>query len=260
MLRTTTNDKSTTDGNIKVAWNGYLEQLGFGLHDLDNQAIPCINDQSTNSRVCGAQLLCSDNIRSINHMENFQLAPSFFHVQLNLIWAILHVHCGSIEDTGGMQYYISLLGRVRLGAEHPDYRTLVSFTMQVLVGNTLLYWETVSKTCLTALAEAKPTFREMKSLTTNIYHTYVSSSAPHQISGVDSESEDSILCNIILLNHDLLIFYKLDLTISSGDFGRVEIFLSTLIMIFAGAGCKNYTMELLHFIQNLKKNWTSEFA
>src|SRR6267154_872911 len=39
VLRTTTNDESTTDGNIKVARNAYLlEQLGFGLHDLDNQA------------------------------------------------------------------------------------------------------------------------------------------------------------------------------------------------------------------------------
>lgn len=44
-----------------------------------------------------------------------------------------------------MQYYILLLGRVRLGAEHPDYHTLVSFTTQILIGHILLYWEMVSK-------------------------------------------------------------------------------------------------------------------
>ncbi|KAG1860249.1 hypothetical protein DFJ58DRAFT_619274, partial [Suillus subalutaceus] len=103
--------------------------------------------------------------------------------------------------------------------EHPDYCTLVSFATQVLIGNTFLYWETVSKTCLAALTEAKPTFREMKSFATSIYHTYVSSSALHQILVVDPENEDSILRNIILLNCDLLIFYELDLTILSGDFG-----------------------------------------
>ncbi|KAG1898294.1 uncharacterized protein F5891DRAFT_955809, partial [Suillus fuscotomentosus] len=66
--------------------------------------------------------------------------------------------------------------------------------------------------------------------------------------------------NIILLNCDLLIFYKLDLAVSLGDFGWVEIFLGTLTMMFAGAGCKNYTTEFLHFIQNLKKNWTPQFV
>ncbi|KAG1762230.1 hypothetical protein EDD22DRAFT_778698, partial [Suillus occidentalis] len=60
--------------------------------------------------------------------------------------------------------------------------------------------------------------------------------------------------NIILLNHNLLIFYKLDLAISSGDFTWVEIFLGTLTMMFAGAGYKNYTTKFLHFIQNIKKN------
>ncbi|KAG1892814.1 hypothetical protein F4604DRAFT_1540661, partial [Suillus subluteus] len=64
---------------------------------------------------------------------------------------------------------------------------------------------------------------------------------------------DGVLRNIILLNRDLLIFYERYLAVSSGDFGRVENFLSALTMIFAGAGCKNYTGELLQFIQNLKK-------
>ncbi|KAG1890080.1 hypothetical protein F4604DRAFT_1568526 [Suillus subluteus] len=75
----------------------------------------------------------------------------------------------------------------------------------------------------------------------------MSSSAFREISGVGPESEDGVLRNIILL-----IFYELDLAVSSGDFGCVEIFLGALTMIFAGAGCKNYTGELLQFIQNLK--------
>lgn len=113
---------------------------------------------------------------------------------------------------------------------------------------------------LAALAEAKPTFEEMRSFTTNIYNTYILASALHEVSGVDAKSKDAVLRNIILLNHDLLLFYEFDLAVSSGDFGHVEIFLSVLTMIFAGAGCKYYTGKLLHFIQNLKKNWTANFA
>ncbi|KAG2047582.1 hypothetical protein BDR06DRAFT_897087, partial [Suillus hirtellus] len=226
VLRTTTTDESTTDGNIKVARNVYIDQLV-----------------------------------SINQMENFQLAPGLFHAQLNLIWAILHIHRGSLEEIRGLQYYISLLDRVRLGAEHPDYHTLVSLATQVLVGHILLYWEIVSGMSLAALADRKSTAEELKVFASKIYHTYVSAHAVEDVSGQpDPEIQDRVLRNIILLNRDLLIFYKLDLAISSGDFGRVEIFLGTLTMMFAGARCKNYTTELLHFIQNLNKVWTSNFA
>jgi hypothetical protein len=261
VLRTTTTDESTTDGNIKVARNVYIDQLAFDINDPNNQAIPSINDQSTNARVRSAQLLRSDDVGSINRMENFQLAPGLFHAQLNLIWAILHIHRGSLEEIGGLQYYISLLGRVRLGAEHPDYRTLISLATQVLVGHILLYWEIVSGMSLAALADRKSTAEELKVFASKIYHTYVSARAVEDVSGQpDPEIQDRVLRNIILLNRDLLIFYELDLAISSGDFGRVEIFLGTLTMMFAGAGCKNYTTELLHFIQNLNKVWTSNFA
>jgi hypothetical protein len=66
--------------------------------------------------------------------------------------------------------------------------------------------------------------------------------------------------NTILLNRDFLMFFELSSAISSGDFGRVEILMGTLTMMFAGAGCKNYMTELLHFMQNLKHVWTAKFA
>ncbi|KAG2155303.1 uncharacterized protein EDB93DRAFT_1080421 [Suillus bovinus] len=160
-------------------------------------------------------------------MENFQLAPGLFHTQLNLIWAILHIHQGSLEEIGGLQYYISLLDRVRLGAEHPDYRTLVSLATQVLVGHILLYWEIVSGMSLTALADRKSTAEELKVFATKIYHTYVSARAVEDVSGQpDLEMQDRVLRNIIPLNRDLLIFYKLDLAIVTITFTPILFFFS----------------------------------
>ena len=71
---------------------------------------------------------------------------------------------------------------------------------------------------------------------------------------------DSAQRNTILLNRDFLMFFELSSAISSGDFGRIEVLMGTLTMMFAGAGCKNYTTELLHFTQNLKHVWTPQFA
>ncbi|KAF9218560.1 hypothetical protein BS17DRAFT_720339, partial [Gyrodon lividus] len=58
------------------------------------------------------------------------------------------------------------------------------------------------------------------------------------------------------------IYYVLELVQAclDADFGRVEDILGNLAMIFRGAGSNNYCSEILHFIFNLKKVWTPEFA
>ncbi|EIW77907.1 hypothetical protein CONPUDRAFT_27187, partial [Coniophora puteana RWD-64-598 SS2] len=71
---------------------------------------------------------------------------------------------------------------------------------------------------------------------------------------------DQAFRNIVLLNRDLLTFYELSLGVSSGDFGRLELFLGTLTEGFAGAQRHNYVTEMLHLIHNLKKVWTPQFA
>jgi hypothetical protein len=42
VLQTTTIEEGSTEGNIEVAQNIYVDQLKFGMNDLNNQAIPCL--------------------------------------------------------------------------------------------------------------------------------------------------------------------------------------------------------------------------
>ena len=115
---------------------------------------------------------------------------------------------------------------------------------------------------LSKFATTKPNIDQLLKHAQKIYDVWVSDSALRSAAGIpgDAGSGDDAQRNTILLNHDFLIFFELSSAISSGDFGRVEILIGTLTMMFAGAGCKNYATELLHFIQNLKHVWTPEFA
>jgi hypothetical protein len=260
VLRTTTIDEGSTIGNVKVTRNIYIEQLKFSPQDLDNFAIPCINDQATNARIRSAQFLRAGDVTVIDRMSNFQLGIGFFHCQMNLLWALLQIHRGAVDDIGSLQYYISLLQKVRLGQVHPDYHTLRSFVQQVLFGNIHLYWELESGLDLKAFAASKPTPDILKLIAQRIVDRFISVQALDSASGIPGDTEDTALRNTILLNRDLLLFYELCLSVSSGDFRRVEILLGTLTIMFAGAGCKNYTTEFLHFIQNIKKVWNPAFA
>ena len=79
------------------------------------------------------------------------------------------------------------------------------------------------------------------------------------------ESAESVLadvacCNPCLLTHDLLYVFELTEAILDSDFGCVEDILGSLAMIFHGTGSNNYSMELLHWIYNVKNIWTLRFA
>ncbi|KAK7026366.1 hypothetical protein R3P38DRAFT_3395839 [Favolaschia claudopus] len=236
VLRTTKIDEGTTEGTIQVNENIYLEQLEYGIHDLDDIAVPSYNDQKTNALIRAAQLQRRHDLSAILRLDHLQLAPGFFHTELNLSWMILRTHRGNGADLGSLQYFIGLLAKTRLGSDKPDFETLVSLLMQVLTVET-----------------GMPLLLDVAG---RIYDKYASGIMDPS----SSSNSDHTFRNFQLLMRDTLIFYNLQNAISSGDFGRVEILLGTLTMMFTGGGCPHYKTELLYFLQNLRKVWPESFA
>lgn len=254
VLRTIPVSEGSTDGCIQVITNSYIDQLQFGINDLDNVAIPSINDQATNARIRGAQLLRKQDISGLYRIDLFQLGPGLFHKLLNMLWAILLMHRGRATDVGSLQYYITLLQLTRLNSDHPDYYTLKSFVRRVLIAHILQCWETeCGFESLADYEASQPCPDCLLDLAGKILNKYASS--PGEDVDIEGANVDQIFQNFKLLNRDLLYFFELDAAISAGDFGRVELFIGAYLEMFTGAGCKNYSTELLHFIQNLKKVW-----
>ncbi|KAJ7100306.1 hypothetical protein C8R43DRAFT_1141345 [Mycena crocata] len=258
VLRTTKLDEGSGDGTIQVNDNIYLDQLAFEPHQLDNIAVPSYNDQKTNALIRAAQLLRMGDLTALLRLEHYQLAPGLFHVELNLAWLLLKVHRGKGADLGSLQYFIGLLAKKRLGSAHPDFETLVSLLMQVLTGAVQHFLEVETGLDFVAFVNTKPTAPQLLQIARKIFQKYVSE-APVDPSETDA-GDDFTFHNFRLLIRDLLLFYFLRTSISSGDFGRVELLLGKLTMMFSGGGCSNYQTELLYFLQNLKKVWPEPFA
>jgi len=91
-LWTSTIDESSITGNIAVINDVYINQLQMTHAQLSELAIPSINDQSTNTRICGAKALCIKDVNPFTRIQNLQLGFGLFHLCMNLIWALLHVH------------------------------------------------------------------------------------------------------------------------------------------------------------------------
>lgn len=257
-LRTSTIEEASIEGNLAVHEDVYIDQLKFSIDHLSMYAIPSINDQSTNARIRGGVALRQWDLTPWDKHVVFQLAFGLFHLCLNLVWAILHTHRGTLKDVGSLTYFFSLADKARLGNHHPDYHSLLAALTQIVHGLILNAWRReCGFTTLEQFAESAPTPDRILELAAHILHEYATPEPP---SKEDDLHIDPTFHNVRLLTRDLLYVLELVRAISDGDWGRIEDFLPQLAMMFRGAGSNNYCSEILHFLFNLKKVWTPEFA
>ena len=296
-IRATTIEEATVRGNLLFHDDVYINQLKRTPEDLCEYAIPSFNDQLTNSRIRSGQVTRARDKNAWSRREVFQLGFGLFHLCLNLVWALLHVHLGNLGQTGSLAFFFALLEKTCLGGEHPDYHTLLSALTQILDGILLNAWRCeTGHHDLGKFAATEPSAEDLISIAGNILLNHatpmsIPDSADDEPSdeeiqdelgycdSSDSECEEELTegiantsssirdpdrdrahQNLRLLTHDLLYVAELVCAISDGDIGRVEDILPTLAKMFRGAGGNNYCTEILHFILNLKHVWTPEFA
>ena len=285
-LRISTIEEALIKGNILVHDDIYHVQLKLKADDLDELAIPSYNDQLTNTNICGAQVMCKKDVTPWTHREVFQLGFGMFHLTMNLIWALLHVHCGTINEHGSLTHLFTVLEKAQLGGKHPDFHTLLVALTQVLDGQVLNAWQTECRfPDLNAFANSKPTPERLLELAHSIIRKYATpmeglppiskktlhlQPEPESSSDLDDgelsmpdvqEGDDDIVHeNMMRLTQNLLYVAELVHAISEGDFRCVEDILPDLACIFRGAGSNNYATEILHFLFNIKEVWTPEFA
>ena len=266
-------DESKTVGVLDFLEGLYLGALGLTESILENLAIPCVNDQLTNSRLRQAYIERRGDESAFLRMENFQLGIGFFHAIMNFIWQLLGIHRGSTDIPGSASFWRDFLGTKRLVSERPDYYTLRTFFLDVLYANIMHCWS--KKTGFNNLddyANTNPTLDELEGIAQDIINEFASDNGLRACTDTDDtdsdvdgaedtdNTEDPLLHNVIMFNRDLLFFYEFDAAISSGDFGRLELLLGVLARMFNGAGAKNYALKLLHLTQNLKLSWPENFA
>jgi hypothetical protein len=228
---------------------------------LSNLAILSINDQATQSRIRGAKALCAKDVNPFTRAQCFQLAIGLFHLCLNLVWALLHVHRGHINSQGSLSHWFAVLEKTRLGAQHPDYHSLLSALMQILDGLILNAWRVqCGFPSLAQFVKSNPKPEDLLSIAEKIlmeHATPIPLPAEKTKAGPDP-TKDKIHQNTRLMIHDFFYVAEVTHAISQGDWGRVEDILPNLAMIFRGAGSKNYCTEILHFIHNLKYVWKGD--
>jgi hypothetical protein len=291
-LRASTIEEASVKGNILVHDDVYVVQLQRNPNDLNKLAIPALHDQLTNARNWGVQAMRKKDVTPWTRHEVFQLSFGIFHLTMNLIWAILNTHRGTVNQPGSLSQLFMVLEKVRLNAEHPDFHTLLAALTQILDGLILNAWcDECGFPSLDEFSKSKPTPADLLELARKIVQKHATPTATmkpvhkppkSQTPAAEDESEcaddsashpplpppaplpsgleDIIHENIVRLIRDLLYIIELVQAVKAGDIGRVEDILPDLACMFRGAGSNNYSTEILHLLFNLKEVWTPEFA
>ena len=269
-LRATTIEEASIHGNLLVHDDVYLVQLKKTPESLNDLAIPSINDQLTNARNRGAQAARSQDVDHWERREIFQLAFGIFHLVMNLIWALLHTHRGSVHQYGSLSHLFSVMEKVRIGADRPDYHTLLAALNQILDGFILNAWRAEIwaqfQFSINDFTKSNPSAQQILELSRVIVKKYATPTEhakplkKRQSESSEHDESDTVNENVTLLVRDLIYVRELIDAISCGDFGRIEDILPDLACIFRGAGSNNYSTEILHFLHNLKEVWTPQFA
>ena len=273
-LRATTIEEASIDGNLLVHDDVYLVQLKHSQAELSDFAIPSFNDQLTNARIRGGQYLHKKDLSAWERREVFQLGFGTFHLVMNLLWSVLETHRGSVGRIGSLAFFFAVLEKARLGGEHPDYHTLLSAMKQILHGLILNAWQMeCGHPSLCGYSEANPSPEDLLQLAQRIIKKYAmpQPQTAHMDTknplrdletgtAMPTQASDAVHNNTTLLTHDLLYVMELVDATASGDFGHIEDVLPTIACMFRGSGSNNYSMEILHFLFNLKEVWTPAFA
>ncbi|KAF9218561.1 hypothetical protein BS17DRAFT_649081, partial [Gyrodon lividus] len=115
------------------------------------------------------------DINPFTRLQFLQLGFGLFHLCMNLIWALLHVHRGSIHQPGSLSYFFAILDRSLLACEHPDYHTLLATLLQILRGIIIDAWKVeCGYSSLATFAASKPTPSELISIARKILKNHAS--------------------------------------------------------------------------------------
>lgn len=280
-LRITTIEEASVKGNILVHDDSYVVQLKQSTTPgsrLLTTAIPLYADLLTLVRTRGTMQHRRGDISAWERREVYQLGMGLFHFLMNLCWIIRSIHYGSINQLGSLSYFFILLDKVRLGNDKPDFHALISTLEQILYGILLHAWELeCGFDSLESFARSQPSPEHLLQISRQIIMKYASpmdipvfnpadndNSTPNSSNSnsdyTPNPSDDILHQNIRLLTRDLLYVVEVSQAIRDGDFGRIEDIFPDLARIFRGAGSHNYSNEILHFLHNVKKVWSPEFA
>lgn len=100
--------------------------------------------------------------------------------------------------------------------------------------------------------------RELWDLASQVINEHASREALVRMENMPVDTQDAVKQQWTQWNFDALPYLALRDAIKTGDVGRMEDLLPTLLMWFEGGGNSKYAVEVMELLQGLRREWPDE--
>ncbi|KAF9537514.1 hypothetical protein EC957_008066, partial [Mortierella hygrophila] len=182
-------------------------------------------------------------------------------------YARIKTNYGSPGVGGSLANTISLLGRIRVNKDKPNFHAVDELIRHVLDVTALKAWEEVFDTKdLSIIADGldkSVVERLVQKKADEILFKILSHSQHEERDGVVFVEEESPVkttasMNSSLFLRDAIVYVELGVSIKAGDIGRIEAILRWMTIMFQAGSTKNYANELLHLFCGLRYAWPDQ--
>jgi hypothetical protein len=262
ILKTSTKEESSYDGTLDVMEDTFQQLLLNGkeeqMHTSRERIIAWLGDQLTVERLRGLWRFRHEDHNSFDRLDYMIPIFGWFHLVMAFANSIHKQYLGTSAAIGSLRQAFDILkrrGLITQSTKGPFWHNLDEAIHHISEAHLRACWLDVGKVdTLGDLKTKSP--RELLNLASTIIREYASREALNKIDDIsDSEAKDGVYRQWTAFAADVLPYLQLRQAIKSGDVGRIEDLIPTLLFRFAGGGNSKYTIEMLELLQGLHCEW-----
>ncbi|KAK7031814.1 hypothetical protein R3P38DRAFT_2522165 [Favolaschia claudopus] len=261
ILKTSSFEEASYDGTLNVM-NDAFQQLSLNSAEerkrtAGERVIAWMGDQLTVERLRGLWKYRHEDHNSFDRLDYMIPVFGWFHLVMSFANSIHKQYLGTSAVIGGLRQAFDVLqrkGLISQSTKGPFWHNLDEAIHHISEAHFRACWLDVGGVeKLEDLKSKSPA--ELCELAGKLVEDYASRSALNTMEDMNSEARDGVFYQWTMFNMDVLPYLQLREAIRSGDVGRIEDFLPTLLFRFAGSGFPKYAIEILELLQGLRQEW-----
>ncbi|KAF7334750.1 hypothetical protein MSAN_02373500 [Mycena sanguinolenta] len=261
ILKTSTFEEASYEGTLNVMndtfhqllLNSTVEQKRTATH----RVIAWMGDQLTVERLRGMWKYRHEDHNSFDRLDYMIPVFGWFHLVMACANSIHKQYLGTSAVVGSLRQAFDLLkrkGLITQSTKGPFWHHLDEAIHHISEAHFRASWLDIGKVENLADLKSKSPGK-LRELAEKLVKKYASREALNEMENMLPADPDGVYQQWTMFNMDVLPYLHLREAIKSGDIGRIEDLLPTLLFRFAGSGSPKYTIELLELFQGLHREW-----
>ncbi|KAJ6586278.1 hypothetical protein DFH09DRAFT_910806 [Mycena vulgaris] len=261
ILETSTHKEASYEGTLTVMGDTFQQLLldctDEQMRTVIERIIAWIGDQLTIERLRGLWKYRHEDHNSFDRLDYMIPIFGWFHLVMAFANSLHKQYLGVSSAIGSLRQAFDLLkrkGLISQSTKGPFWHHLDEALHHISEAHFRSSWLEVGNVATLAELKSKSP-AELRQLAAKLIRKHASREALSEIDAMDPALRDDVYRQWAAFCMDVLPYLHLREAIKSGDIGKMEDLLPTLLFRFAGGGNPKYTIEMLELLQGLQREW-----